>query len=290
MHLQKLTLLTITMAVAAFGAPQNQQIPAAQQQQQPAASAPVAQNREAPVYPETSYAGGFSSGGNAGAQYAAPAASYGAPQAAYGAPAQQPGQQQQQQQGSYAQPSGNTGYYYYYYPVQESKADYHPQKEAYTATDSYGIDPLGIIAVLAVAGLVIAGLALLFPGWAYVKSDEHVYYRSNDGTPSVLGLSKEDYKTLTSLVLAAIEGEDCSIEKMMCDAGKLVKKVKKADTFLRIMEDFAPSSVSTSIKKLRTAMKNPEECKNNVTCGKKKVAPVASAKSASAKSASAKSA
>lgn len=52
------------------------------------------------------------------------------------------------------------------------------------------------------------------------------------GASSVLGLSKEDYRTLTSLVLAAIEGEDC-IEKMMCDAGKLVKKVKKADTFLR---------------------------------------------------------
>lgn len=253
------------MAVAAIGAPQNQQIPAAQQQA--AASAPVAQNRDAPVYPETSYASGFSSGGNAGAQYAAPSASYGAPQAAYGAPAQQA---QQQQPGSYAQPSGNTGYYYYYYPVQESKADYHPPKEAYTATDSYGIDPLGIIAVLAVAGLVIAGLALLFPGWAYVKSDEHVYYRSNDGAPSVLGLSKEDYRTLTSLVLAAIEGEDC-FESMICDAGKLVKKVKKADTFLRIMEDFAPSSVSTNIKKLRTAMKKPEECKN-VSCGKKKVA------------------
>jgi hypothetical protein len=63
----------------------------------------------------------------------------------------------------------------------ESKSDFHPQKEAYTATDSYGIDPLGIVAVLAIAGLVIAGLALLFPGWAYVKSDEHVYYRSNDG-------------------------------------------------------------------------------------------------------------
>lgn len=63
----------------------------------------------------------------------------------------------------------------------ESKSDYHPPKEAYTATDSYGIDPLGIIAVLAIAGLVIAGLALLFPGWAYVKSDENVYYRSNNG-------------------------------------------------------------------------------------------------------------
>jgi len=83
-----------------------------------------------------------------------------------------------------------------------------------------------------------------------------------------LGLSKEDYRTLTSLVLAAIEGEDC-LEKMMCDAGKLVKKVKKADTFLRLMEDFAPSSVSGNIKKLRTAMKKPEECKN-MSCGKKK--------------------
>jgi len=257
-------LLTIAMAVATIAAPQNQQIPANQQQPQAAASAPVAQSRDAPVYQDAGYNGGFSSGGNAGANYAAPQSGYGAPQAAYGAPAQQ------QQQGNYAQPSGNNGYYYYYYTVQESKADYQhaAPKDAYTATDSYGIDPLGIIAVLAIAGLVIAGLALLFPGWAYVKSDEHVYYRSNDGTPSVLGLSKEDYRTLTSLVLAAIEGEDC-FEKMMCDAGKLVKKVKKADTFLRIMEDFAPSSVSGNIKKLRTVMKKPEECKN-VVCTKKK--------------------
>lgn len=65
---------------------------------------------------------------------------------------------------------------------QESKTDYHASpSETYAATDSYGIDPIGIISVLAVAGLVIAGLALLFPGWAYVRSDESVYYRSNDG-------------------------------------------------------------------------------------------------------------
>lgn len=57
-------------------------------------------------------------------------------------------------------------------------------------------------------------------------------YFAITGTPSLLGLNKEDFLTLTSLVLAAIEGEDC-IEKMMCDASKLVKKVKKADTFLR---------------------------------------------------------
>lgn len=65
--------------------------------------------------------------------------------------------------------------------LQESKTDYAPAKEAYHPADSYGIDPLGIISVLAIAGLVIAGLALLFPGWAYVKSDENVYYRSNNG-------------------------------------------------------------------------------------------------------------
>ena len=47
-----------------------------------------------------------------------------------------------------------------------------------------------------------------------------------------MGLSKEDYRTLTSLVLTAIEGEDC-IDKMLCDAGKLVKKVKQADAYLR---------------------------------------------------------
>lgn len=258
MH-QKLTLLTIALiATLAHGAPQSQQIPSNPQQPQAAASSPaVAQSRDAPVYADGGYGGGYS----------APSTAYGAPQAAYGAPAA--GQGQGQAAGGYGQPGGNNGYYYYYYPVQESKADYHPPKEAYTATDSYGIDPLGIVAVLAIAGLVIAGLALLFPGWAYVKSDEHVYYRSNNDSGSLLGLSKEDYRTLTSLVLAAVEGEDC-IEKMMCDAGKLVKKVKKADTFLRLMEDFAPSSVSGNIKKLRVAMKKPEqECKNT-TCGKKK--------------------
>jgi len=83
-----------------------------------------------------------------------------------------------------------------------------------------------------------------------------------------MGFSKEDYRTLTSLVLAAIEGEEC-FEKMMCNAGQLVKKVKKADTFLRLMEDFAPASVSGNIKKLRTAMKKPEECKK-MTCSSNK--------------------
>lgn len=39
--------------------------------------------------------------------------------------------------------------------------------------------------------------------------------------------------------------------------------------FDRLMEDFAPSSVSGNIKKLRVAMKKPDECKN-VTCSKKK--------------------
>jgi len=97
MHFQKLTLLTITMAVATIAAPQNQQIPANQQQQQAAASAPVAQSRDAPVYQDAGYSGGFPSGGGGAANYAAPQAGYGAPQAAYGAPAQQ-------QQGNYAQP------------------------------------------------------------------------------------------------------------------------------------------------------------------------------------------
>jgi len=268
MHLQKLTLLTICMGMAVMAAPQAQQL---QAQPQAQASAPVAQSRDAPVYSDNTYAasGYQPAAANAGGQYAnAATAAYSQPQATYAAAASQQGGY-----GGGGQPSGqgnNAGYYYYYYPVQESKTDYAPAKEAYHPADSYGIDPLGIISVLAIAGLVIAGLALLFPGWAYVKSDENVYYRSNNGTPSLLGLNKEDFLTLTSLVLAAIEGEDC-IEKMMCDASKLVKKVKKADTFLRIMEDFAPISVSGNIKKLRTAMKKSDECKN-VSCGKKKQA------------------
>jgi len=269
MHLQKLTLLTICMGMAVMAAPQAQQL---QAQPQAQASAPVAQSRDAPVYSDNTYAasGYQPAAANAGGQYAQGAtAAYSQPQATYTAAASQQGGY-----GGGGQPSGqgnNAGYYYYYYPVQqESKTDYAPAKEAYHPADSYGIDPLGIISVLAIAGLVIAGLALLFPGWAYVKSDENVYYRSNNGTPSLLGLNKEDFLTLTSLVLAAIEGEDC-IEKMMCDASKLVKKVKKADTFLRIMEDFAPVSVSGNIKKLRTAMKKSDECKN-VSCGKKKQA------------------
>ena len=57
-------------------------------------------------------------------------------------------------------------------------------------------------------------------------------YTGSATNTSFLGLNKEDYKTLTSLVLSAIEGEDC-IDKLMCDAGKLVKKVKQADAFLR---------------------------------------------------------
>ncbi|ODM97197.1 hypothetical protein Ocin01_09492 [Orchesella cincta] len=267
MHLQKLTLLTICMGMAAMAAPQAQQL---QAQPQAQASAPVGQSRDAPVYSDSQYAAsGYQAAATSAGQYTnGAAASYSQPQAQYAAAASSQGGY-----GGGGQPSGNgngnAGYYYYYYPVQESKTDYAPAKEAYHPSDSYGIDPLGIISVLAIAGLVIAGLALLFPGWAYVKSDENVYYRSNNGAPSLLGLSKDDFLTLTSLVLAAIEGEDC-IEKMMCDASKLVKKVKKADTFLRIMEDFAPTSVSGNIKKLRTTMKKSDECKN-VSCGKKKV-------------------
>ncbi|CAG7730467.1 unnamed protein product [Allacma fusca] len=254
------------MALAVMGAPQAQQLQTQQQQQQQAASSQtVAQSRDAPVYSDAQYSqGGYAAGASAAGSYPAAAAStsYGAPASGYGAPATG---------GNYAQPGGNQGYYYYYYPEQKESASYHAPKETYTATDSYGIDPLGIIAVLAVAGLVIAGLALLFPGWAYVRSDENVYYRSLDGgSPSFLGLTKEDYHTLTSLVLTAIEGEDC-IEKMMCDAGKLVKKVKKADAFLRVMEDLAPTTVAGTIKKLRTAMKKGEECKN-MGCAKKKAA------------------
>jgi len=254
------------MALAVMAAPQAQSQLPAQQQPQAAASQQVAQSRDAPIY-DTGYSQGYQANSAAGYSAAAPTSQYGAPAAAYGSPAAAT------PSGQYAQnPGGNSGYYYYYYPVQEQKeaASYHAPKETYAATDSYGIDPLGIIAVLAVAGLVIAGLALLFPGWAYVRSDESVYYRSLDGgSPSFLGLSKEDYRTLTSLVLTAIEGEDC-IDKMLCDAGKLVKKVKQADAFLRVMEDLAPTSVSGTIKKLRTAMKKGEECKN-VGCAKKAV-------------------
>lgn len=65
-----------------------------------------------------------------------------------------------------------------------------------------------------------------------INNNNEILFAGSSPSSSLLGLSKEDYRTLTSLVLAAIEGEDC-IEKMMCDAGKLVKKVKKADTFLR---------------------------------------------------------
>jgi len=267
MHLP-FCLLVLATSGSVWAAPQQQQQPIASGSNPIAsASSPVvAQSRDAAVYSD---AGGYSGGGSGG--YGAPSTGYGAPSAAYGAPSHQ------QQGGGWSsggggagapQGGGNNGYYYYYYPVQESKSDLHGPQAAYTATDSYGIDPFGIVAVLAIAGLVIAGLALLFPGWAYVKSDEHVYYRSNDGAGSILGLGKEDYRTLMSLVLAAIEGEDC-FEKMMCDAGKLVKKVNKADTFLRLMEDFAPTSVSGNIKKLRTVMKKPDECKN-VRCSKKK--------------------
>jgi len=270
MKWQQMTLLTIAMAMASTAAPQaQQQQSSAQQQQQPVASASnqIAQSREAPAYPDSGYSTGFGAGGGAGyAGGAATSSAYGAPAAggyggvpaaaassAYGAPQ--------------AAAGGNTGYYYYYYPVQEQKeaASYHPQKENYVASDSYGIDPLGIIAVLAVAGLVIAGLALLFPGWAYVRSDENVYYRALQAAPSLMSMSKEDFRIVTSLVLAAVEGEDC-IDKIMCDASKLVKKVKKADSWLKVMEEMAPTSVSSTIKKLRSAMKKGDECKKTVSC------------------------
>lgn len=267
-----MTLLTMAMALAVTAAPQVQQMSASQQQPVASASNQVAQSREAPAYPDSGYSTGFGAGGGAAggypaaassSQYGAPSGGYGAPAAAasssaYGAP--QPGQ------------GGNTGYYYYYYPVQEQKeaSSYHPPKENYVASDSYGIDPLGIIAVLAVAGLVIAGLALLFPGWAYVRSDENVYYRALQAAPSLMSMSKEDFRIVTSLVLAAVEGEDC-MDKIICDASKLVKKVKKADTWLKVMEDLTPKSVSSSIKKLRAAMKkNGDECTKAVVCPAKK--------------------
>lgn len=72
----------------------------------------MAQSRDAPVYPESSYTTGYSSGAGNSA-YGAPAATstqYGAPAAGgYGGTTGS-------QYG--AQPGGNTGYYYYYYPVQ----------------------------------------------------------------------------------------------------------------------------------------------------------------------------
>jgi hypothetical protein len=229
----------------------------------------VAQSREAPVYPESSYTTGYAAGGAGAATGGYPAA---AASSAYGAPAAG-GYATGGQQGGYsAQPGGNTGYYYYYYPVQEQKeaSAYSPPKENYQATDSYGIDPLGIIAVLAVAGLVIAGLALLFPGWAYVRSDESVYYRASNGISKFLGMSSEDYKTIMTLVLKAIDGEDC-VEKTMCGVGKLVKKkVKNAEGYLKVVEDYAPTSVAANVHKLRTIMKKGEECSKAVTCAKKK--------------------
>ena len=59
-----------------------------------------------------------------------------------------------------------------------------------------------------------------------------VYLCVTAASSSFLGLTKSDYLTLTSLVVSAVEGERC-MDKMMCDAGKLVKKVKRAETFLR---------------------------------------------------------
>jgi hypothetical protein len=257
-----------------MGAPQAQQLQSSQQLQQGGASGQqVAQSRDAPVYADAGYGAnaGYSSAGQGGYPAAAASSSYGVPSGGYGGAA---GGAAAGGYGGAAggagQPGGNTGYYYYYYPVQEQKEQYIAPKESYQATDSYGIDPLGIIAVLAVAGLVIAGLALLFPGWAYVRSDENVYYRGLDGMPSFLGMNKDDYRALTSLVLTAIEGEDC-MDKMMCDASKLVKRVKKADSYLKFMEELAPTSVSNTIKKLRTAMKKGDECTKSVTCAKKKV-------------------
>ena len=80
---------------------------------QAAATQQVAQSRDAPIYADAGYSGGYQAAGAAGGYAAAaPSNTYAAPAASYGAPAAAASTQYGAQNG------GNSGYYYYYYPVQ----------------------------------------------------------------------------------------------------------------------------------------------------------------------------
>jgi len=136
--------------------------------------------------------------------------------------------------------------------------DHYPQEPA----KPFGDFPVGLLPTILIPPLLILGLSLLFTGRVTVDVRKK---RSVEGTEVS---AMDDLTTrINNIFFAVMESEEC-MQRIICEAGGVMKDVTAKDSLFTLVSKFAPGSIKKYLQTFKEGAysKDVSKCQK-IKCG-----------------------